>query len=66
MHLNQDELTKTYCQWCVECAYEKWSENYLDFAFVIRNLLRNNKNVFDFGKISSARKNCVYNIIRKH
>ena len=66
MHLNEDELIKTYRQWCVKCVYEKWSENYLDFAFVIRNFLQNNKNVFDFGKISSAQKNWVYNVIRKH
>ena len=38
-HLNEDELIKTYLQWCFECALEKWSENYVNFSFVSRNLL---------------------------
>ena len=46
----KDDIIKNICQWCIECAREKWSYEHLDFGFVMRNLLTNNKN-FDFGKI---------------
>ena len=38
----------------------------MNFTFVINNLLRNNKNFADLGKISTADKNKIYCIIKKY
>ena len=59
-------ILNQYCQWCIECASEKWCDEYLNFAFVINNLLRNNKNFADFVKISTADKNKIYCTIKKY
>ena len=60
-----NEIFLRYQQWCVEAAFEKWSENYLDFDYVIDNLKKQNKKFYDFGRISCQDKNVIYRIIWK-
>ena len=65
-YIKHDRVLNQYCQWCIDCAGEKWSDEYMNFIFVINNLLRNNKNFADLGKISTADKNKIYCIIKKY
>ena len=60
-----DFVINQYCQYCIECSYEKWDENCLDFHFVIKNTLDRNTNFFDFGEISNGEENIIYTVIRK-
>ena len=65
-YTKHDRVLNQYCQWCIDCAGKKWSDEYLNFTFVINNLLRNNKNFADLGNISTAVKNKIYCIIKKY
>ena len=65
-YIKHDRVLNLYCQCCVECAFEKWSDEYLNFSFVMKNLLRNNKNFADFSKIFSADKNKTCCLIKKY
>ena len=58
-----DFVINQYCHYCIKCSYEKWDEGYLDFYFVIKNILETN--FFDFGEISNSQKNIIYTVIRK-
>ena len=65
---SHDFVINQYCRYCIECSYEKWDENYLDFYFVIKNILDRNTNFFDFGEISTSEKKkyiYIYTVIRK-
>lgn len=44
---------------------KKWSKDFINFDFVVRNLKENNRCFADFGKISSEKRNIVYKIIAK-
>ena len=35
-----DFVIGQYCQYCIECSYEKWGEDYLDFHFKIKKKFR--------------------------
>ena len=60
-----DFVINQYCQYCIECSYEKWDEDYLDFHFILKNILDRNTNFFHFGEISNSEKNIIYTVIRK-
>ena len=60
-----DFVINQYCQYCIDCSYKKWDEGYLDFHFVIKNILDRNTNFFDFGEISNSEKNIIYTAVRK-
>ena len=40
-----DFVINQYCQYCIECSYEMWDEDYLDFHFAIKNILDRNTNL---------------------
>ena len=54
-----------YEKWCVEIARSKWQPYFKAFSFVIAQIQIKNKNFFDFGNISSADKNYIYQVIWK-
>ena len=54
-----------YKKWCVEIARSKWQPYFKTFSFAISQIQIQNKNFFDFGKICSADKNYIYQVIRK-
>ena len=58
-----DPVLNQYCQWCVEVAKERWQPSFKNFQFVINNLRKRNKKIYDFAKISSADKNIIYRLI---
>ena len=60
-----DFVINKYCQYCIECVFEKWDDDCLDFYFVIKNISDKITNFFDFGKISNSEKNIIYTIIKK-
>ena len=60
-----DFVINQYCQYCIECSYEKWDEDYLDFHFVKKSILDRNTNFCDFVEISNSEKNIIYTVIRK-
>ena len=53
-------------KWFIQATKEKWSSSFIDFDYVIKNLKRQNKNFFDFGRISSQDRNKIYVIIGKY
>ena len=55
-----DFVINQYCQYCIECSYEKLDEDYLDFHFIIKIILDRNTTFFDFGEISNNEKNIIY------
>ena len=61
-HLKQKEciVCRTYQNWCITAAKEKWSYLYVDFDFAIDNLQKQNKNWIDIDAFSSERKNQIY------
>ena len=50
---------------CIEEAKKKWSDEYVNFDWFIRNIKCQNHCVADLGKICSAEKNTIYQIIKK-
>ena len=44
---------------------KKWSKDFINFDFAVRNLKENNRCFADFGKISSEKKSIVDKIIAK-
>ena len=44
---------------------KKWSKDFIDFDFAVRNFKENNHCFADFDKISSEKKNIVYKITAK-
>ena len=62
---NQCLVCIQYEKWCIEVAQEKWKAIYLDFEYVIKNLQKQNKSFYNFGKISSQDRDAIYNIIHK-
>ena len=34
-YIKHDRVLNQYCQWCIDCAGEKWSDEYMNFTFVI-------------------------------
>ena len=56
---------KQYEIWCMEAAQEKWKPQCLDFEYVIKNLRRQNKQFYNFGRTSTADKNVIYRLINK-
>ena len=54
-----------YCQWCIVAASEKWSPDFKDFDYVINNIKIQNVSWFDVGKLSSAAKDAIYDLICK-
>ena len=62
---NQCLVCIQYERWCIEVARKKWKANYLDFEYVIKNLQKQNKSFYHFGKISSQDRDVIYNIMHK-
>ena len=62
---NQCLVCIQYEKWCIEVAQEKWKAIYLDFEYVIKNLQKQNKSFYKFGKISFQDRDAIYNIIHK-
>ena len=44
---NQCPVCIQYEKWCIEAAQEKWKAEYLDFEYVIQNLRRQNKQLWE-------------------
>ena len=53
-----DYADKPNCPICKQ--YQNGQDSYIEFDFVINCLKRQNKNWYDFGKISSATRNDIY------
>ena len=49
----------------MEAAQEKWKPQYLNFEYVIKNLRQQNKQFYNFGRISPADRNMIYRLIYK-
>ena len=47
------------------CCQRTMEKEFIDFDFVINALKKQNKNWFDFGKISSENRNQIYVVISK-
>ena len=58
-------ICKQYQKWCITAANEQWEKGFIDFDFAINTLKKQNKNWFDFGKISSENRNQIYVVISK-
>ena len=58
-------FVKKYEIWCVEAAQEKWKLQYLNFEYVIKNLMQQNKQFYNFGRISPADRKMIYRLIYK-
>ena len=58
-------ICKQYQKWCITAANEQWEKEFIDFDFAINTLKKQNKNWFDFGKISSENRNQIYVVISK-
>ena len=55
-----------YAKWCIELVSERWlDDEYLDFLFVINSILNDNRKFCDFGKIWSADRHKIFDIIKK-
>lgn len=54
-----------YEKWCQEVAKSKWQPEFLDFKYDISNIRQQNKQLFHFGKVSTADKNIIYRKIWK-
>ena len=52
-------------QWCIVAAGGKWSPYIKDFDYVINNIKIQNVSWFDVGKLSSATKDAIYDVICK-
>ena len=62
----QCKICVQYAKWCVEIISERWrDEEYRDFPFVINAVIDGDKNFCDFGRISSADRYIIYDIIKK-
>ena len=57
------DIYRQYEKWCIEVARSKWQPEFKSFAFVISQILIQNKKFFNFGNICSADKNCIYQAI---
>ena len=64
-HHKNCAICDQYEKWCVEIARSKWQPYLKAFSFVIGQIQIQNKNFFDFGNISSADKNYIYQVIWK-
>ena len=64
---NKSHNACTICQqceqWCIEIARKKWQPEFKSFDFFILQIQMQNKRFFNFGKVSSADRNVIYNII---
>ena len=58
-------ICNQYQPWCIEAAGEKWSLNFKDFDYVINNIKIQNISWFDVGKLSSASKDAICDVICK-
>ena len=63
-HVNCD-ICRQYEKWCIEVARSKGRPEFKTFAFLISQIQIQNKKFFNFGKICSADKNCIYQVIWK-
>ena len=51
-----DFIINQYCQYCIECSYKKWDKDYLDFHFVIKNILNRNATFLILEKLQIVKK----------
>lgn len=58
-------VCKVYLEFCINAAEKKWSDKYINFDFVVHNLKDRNRCFADFGKISTEKKDMIYQIIAK-
>ena len=56
-------ICQQYEQWCIEIGKKKWRPEFKSFDFVILQIQMRKKRFFNFGKVSSADRNVIYNII---
>ena len=54
-----------YMNYNINALKEKWSEQYIDFDFLINVLNKRDKNFYDFVKVWGDEKNIIYKIIQK-
>ena len=60
-----DPICKQYQKWCITAAKEQWQDTFVDFDFAITVLKKQNRNWYDFSKMSSDKRNKIYIIISK-
>ena len=58
-------VCQTYQGWCMIAAREKWSDQLIDFDFVIDNLQKQNRNWVNFDQFSTAARNQIYMYLLK-
>ena len=57
---------KQYKEWSIKVVKTQWQNNYMDFDFVIDNIRKQNRKLFDFGRISSGNRSKIYRLIWKN
>ena len=62
----KNPILNQYATWHVELADVLWNVGeFLDFKFVITNLLNRNKKFHFFGKIASCDKKLIYEMVKR-
>ena len=61
-----DPVCKQYQKWCIIPDKEQWQDAFIAFDFVIIGLKKQNRNQYDFDKISLDERNKIYIIISKN
>ena len=59
-------VCKQYDEWCIKVAKTQWKNDYMDFDFVIENIRKQNRKLFDFGWISSENRSRIYRLMWKN
>ena len=59
-------VSKQYKEWSIKVVKTQWQNNYMDFDFVIDNIRKQNRKLFDFGRISSGNRSKIYRLIWKN
>ena len=65
LNVGNCEICKQYKKWCIEAARSKWQVEFNSFSYVITQIQITNKKFFNFGQMSSAEENCIYQMILK-
>ena len=56
-------VCKQYEDWRIKVAKTQWQNGYMDFDFVIENIKKQNRKLYDFGRIISENRSRIYRLI---
>ena len=65
MNVGNCETCRKYEKWCIEVARSNWQPEFKSFAFVIAQIQIQNKKFFNFGNVSSADRNSIFQALWK-